>query len=58
MEPFLKINRSDGGSDNSENDKIENAGLQSLEGLDVNSEEYYKRYHEYYSYYYGEDYAN
>ncbi|XP_063404003.1 17S U2 SnRNP complex component HTATSF1-like [Mytilus trossulus] len=36
----------------------EDKGVPSLEGLDVNSEEYAKRYHEYYAYYYGEDYAN
>lgn len=47
-------------SENSKNESESNStdGLQSLEGLDVNSEEYYRRYHEYYSYYYGEDYAN
>ncbi|CAG2223473.1 HTATSF1 [Mytilus edulis] len=39
-------------------DESEDKGAPSLEGLDVNSEEYAKRYHEYYAYYYGEDYAN
>lgn len=51
-------NKSNSESSEEKDDKSEDKGVPNLEGLDVNSEEYYKRYHEYYAYYYGEDYAN
>ncbi|CAG2188593.1 unnamed protein product [Mytilus edulis] len=45
-------------ADQNQEEDGDDKGAPSLEGLDVNSEEYAKRYHEYYAYYYGEDYAN